>query len=133
MGNSQAVEVNRDKGKVVWFFGGGDEGHLFYSSTMGSCQRLPNGNTLICEGTWGRLFEVNTKGELLWEYVNNLPSCETSPIKSRTCPVYSAYRYGIDYSGLKRLIPVPEERQAAPGSVLKQEVARKHRIATLGY
>ena len=32
-------------------------------------QRLPNGNTLICEGMTGRLFEVTSVGEVVWEYV----------------------------------------------------------------
>ena len=130
---SRVLEVNQNSGKIVWCFGCGEDGHLFYSSTMSSCQRLPNGNTFICEGTWGRLFEVAPKGELVWEYVSNLPSCETSPIKSKSCPVYSAYRYGMDYSGLKRPIPLTVERQSAPGTVVKQEEAMKSRLASLGY
>ena len=30
----------------------------FYSAEISGCQRLPNGNTLICEGIKGNLFEV---------------------------------------------------------------------------
>ena len=37
---------------------------------MGSAQRLPNGNTLIAESSFGRFFEVTTEGEIVWEYVN---------------------------------------------------------------
>jgi hypothetical protein len=130
---SRVLEIHPKSGKIVWSFGGGDEKQLFYSSMMSSCQRLPNENTFICEGTWGRLFEVNPNGELVWEYVNNLPSYETSPIKSKSCPVYCAYRYGMDYSGLKRSAAVPERRQAAPGTVSKEEEALKSRITSLGY
>jgi hypothetical protein len=32
-------------------------------------QRLPNGNTLIAEGAFGRIFEVTMEGETVWEYV----------------------------------------------------------------
>ncbi len=42
----------------------------FYSPRISNAQRLPNGNTLICEGDFGRLFEVTRDGELVWEYVN---------------------------------------------------------------
>jgi hypothetical protein len=30
--------------------------------------RLPNGNLLVCEGPYGRLFEVTPEGETLWEF-----------------------------------------------------------------
>ena len=41
----------------------------FFSPFMGSAQRLGNGNTLICESAFGRLFEVTPAGEVVWEYV----------------------------------------------------------------
>ena len=37
---------------------------------MGSQKRLPNGNTFIAEDNKGRLFQVKTDGEIVWEYVN---------------------------------------------------------------
>ena len=36
---------------------------------MGSAQRLPNGNTLLCESAFGRLLEVTSDGTQCWEYV----------------------------------------------------------------
>ena len=51
--------------------------------------RLPNGNTLICSGVKGRLFEVDVAGTIVWEYM--------SPFGNRT--VYRAYR--VDYSWLQ--------------------------------
>ena len=42
----------------------------FFADHISGCQRLPNGNTLICSGPQGRLFEVNNAGELIWEYIN---------------------------------------------------------------
>jgi hypothetical protein len=40
----------------------------FYSQHLGWCERLPNGNTLICESTSGYLFEVNSSGVTQWSY-----------------------------------------------------------------
>ncbi len=42
----------------------------FYSSFISGVQRLPNGNTLICEGAAGRVFEVTAAGNIVWEYWN---------------------------------------------------------------
>jgi len=42
----------------------------FFSSFISGADRLPNGNTLICSGSTGRLFEVTTGGEIVWEYLN---------------------------------------------------------------
>lgn len=138
MGWSRVLEVDPDSGKVVWSYEGGDKTpQYFYSSTMSSCQKLPNRNIFICEGTTGRLFEVTQKGELVWEYVNNLPSYEPSPIKTKSCMVYSAYRYGIDYPGLKRPFELLGERPSAPEqekpTSSKTEEAVKSRLERLGY
>jgi hypothetical protein len=103
---SRVLEIDPASDKMMWSYEGPDDGDLkmlIYSSMYSSCQRLPNGNTLACEGTTGRIFEVTSGGDLVWEFVNYLPSCETSPINSRSYPVYSAYRYGMDYPGLREL------------------------------
>jgi len=42
----------------------------FYSTFISGAQRLPNGDTLICSGADGTLFEVTTDKEILWKYVN---------------------------------------------------------------
>ena len=41
----------------------------FFSPYMGSVEKLWNGSYSICESAFGRIFEVNSKGELMWEYV----------------------------------------------------------------
>ena len=58
----------RDKTSEVFF-----EGNLkapFYTDIMGKHQWLPNGNLLITEARQGRAFEINRRGEVVWEYVN---------------------------------------------------------------
>jgi hypothetical protein len=42
----------------------------FYSSFISGTQRLPNGNTLICSGANGTVFEVTPEKEIVWKYVN---------------------------------------------------------------
>ncbi|MFH1311850.1 MAG: arylsulfotransferase family protein, partial [Candidatus Eisenbacteria bacterium] len=48
----------------------GDPPRSFYSEQKGSAQRLPNGNTLICDGDNGRAIEVTMAGEIVWEWLN---------------------------------------------------------------
>ncbi len=42
----------------------------FYSSNISGAQRLPNGNTLICEGAEQYAFEVTPDGDLVWDYAH---------------------------------------------------------------
>ncbi|MER3329568.1 MAG: aryl-sulfate sulfotransferase, partial [Candidatus Kapaibacterium sp.] len=42
----------------------------FFSKNMSGSQRLPNGNTLICEGWIGRFTEISPNQEKVWQYVN---------------------------------------------------------------
>ncbi|HVP10583.1 MAG TPA: aryl-sulfate sulfotransferase [Phycisphaerae bacterium] len=42
----------------------------FFAGHISGAQRLPNGNTLICSGEQGRIFEVTAGGKTVWEYVN---------------------------------------------------------------
>jgi hypothetical protein len=42
----------------------------FYSAIVSSAQRLANGNTLICEGRVGEIFEIDDNDNIVWEYKN---------------------------------------------------------------
>lgn len=44
-----------------------------YTSNMGSCQELPNGNLLICLATASKVYEVDSTGKQLWVYQGNAP------------------------------------------------------------
>ncbi|HLE84587.1 MAG TPA: arylsulfotransferase family protein, partial [Thermoanaerobaculia bacterium] len=66
---SRVLELDLFSRKVVWRYGGDPATDLF-SKTLGSCQRLPNGNTLITESENGRALEVTPEGELVWEFVS---------------------------------------------------------------
>ena len=45
-----------------------EDGERFFSPFRSGNQRLPNGNTLICECDAGHLFEVTSDKEVVWDY-----------------------------------------------------------------
>ena len=46
----------------------------FYSSFISGVQRLPNGNTLICDGAYGNFFEIDSTETIVWQYINPISS-----------------------------------------------------------
>ena len=46
----------------------------FFSAILSSGQRLPNGNTLICDGDSGYFFEIDPNNNIVWEYINPVTS-----------------------------------------------------------
>jgi outer membrane protein assembly factor BamB len=66
---SRVIELDPLTGQIVWQFGGTPEVD-FFSKTLGSCQRLPNGNTLVSESENGRALEVTPDGRVVWELYN---------------------------------------------------------------
>jgi len=68
-GASRVVEVDPVTGSVEWEYAA-DPPETFYTFEKGSAQRLPNGNTLICDGDNGRAFEITQEGEIVWEWLN---------------------------------------------------------------
>jgi len=71
-GDSSVKEIEPVSNEIVWKYGAVDSGlekQRFFSHFISSAERLANGNTLICEGSWGRIFEVTTEGEIVWEYI----------------------------------------------------------------
>ncbi|HEV3116834.1 MAG TPA: aryl-sulfate sulfotransferase [Gemmataceae bacterium] len=51
----------------------------FYSFFISGAQRLPNGNTLICSGANGIVFEVTPEKETVWKYTNPVKGGMASP------------------------------------------------------
>ena len=70
--------------------------HAFFSSRISNAQRLPNGNTLINEGQYGRFFEVTTEGDTVWEYVNPYFGPPDKPAREQTNNVFRALRYSAE-------------------------------------
>ena len=61
---SRVAEIFPETGEIVWEY----EAEGFYSGHISGAQRLINGNTLICEGAEGRIFEVDPEGNIVWEH-----------------------------------------------------------------
>jgi hypothetical protein len=55
--------------KAVWSYAAAKRTD-FYAPFISGAQRLSNGNTLICSGTNGTVFEVTPKDEVVWKYIN---------------------------------------------------------------
>ncbi len=72
----------------------------FYSGFISGAQRLPNGNTLICSGAPGRVFEVTPDGRVVWDWRNPLggevePSTQGG--KAPPLALFRAWRVPADH------------------------------------
>ncbi len=77
----------------------------FYSGFISGARRLPNGNTLICSGAPGRVFEVTREGEIVWEYRNPFSGKLKEGPGGNAPPtaLFRASRLPYDHPGLARL------------------------------
>jgi len=94
---SRVVEICPDTDEIVWEYKS-DNPSDFYSPVCGGCERMPNGNTVICDSWQGRIFEVTHDGELVWEFINPFVG---SIVGMNTTMMWRAHRYPPDYPGLK--------------------------------
>jgi hypothetical protein len=91
---SRVIELDPKTKEIVWEYHGTPR-HTFFSWFISGAQRLASGNTLICEGTWGRIFEVTPEGDRVWEYVSPY-FVEKHPAYTAGNYVFRAYRYAAD-------------------------------------
>jgi hypothetical protein len=136
-GYSRAVEVNPKTNNIDWQYVA-ETVQSFYSAVCSSAQRLPNGNTFICESTTGRLFEVTPAGEVVWEFTN--PFYVHKPTLGLTNLVFRAYRYGADFPAFKGKDLDPERFEFVlrdtKGSTAEESTEAKKlrtRLGHLGY
>lgn len=90
-GYSRVIELNPITEELEWEYLG-EPKERFLSRYISSAQRLPNGNTLICEGGKGRLFEVTPEKEIVWDFVNPYRQEHSHP------SIYRCLRYSPDYA-----------------------------------
>ena len=130
---SRVLEFDPVSLEVVWNYTPHDAGFVqpwdsarFYSCFISSAQRLPNGNTLITEGSDGRLFEVTPEHEIVWEYISPYFGPFSKAIDHEINLVYRAYR--VPYEWVPQL-DRPEEKEIprldvrnyrVPGSEFKE-------------
>ena len=108
---SRVLEFDPITLEVVWKLTPKELGHAiptdaskFYSPYVSSVQRLPNGNTMIDEGSDGRVIEVTPAHEIVWEWISPYYSHNTKGPKSNM--IYRAYRYPYSYVPME---PKPQE------------------------
>ena len=99
-GKSYILEIDPPTERLVWKY---ENGEKFYSAFRSNVQRLPNGNTLICESEGSRIFEVTREGEIVWEY-----AVEWQRILGR------AYRYPYDYCPQLAKLGEPKGEKKTP-------------------
>lgn len=107
---SRILELDPVTGKVVWRYGGRPEVD-FFSRTLGSCQRLPNGNTLITESENGRAVEVTPAGRTVWELYNPHRAGERGEL---VAVLFEVVRLPADFPFRGELASRPERNRIRP-------------------
>lgn len=90
---SRVIEFNPVTMEMEWEYvhkTPNEDARKFFSWFISGAQRLQNGNTMITEGSTGRIFEVTEKGEIVWEYIS--PFGYDFPNFTYPGMVYRAYR-----------------------------------------
>jgi hypothetical protein len=98
------VEVDPNTNQIKWEYLG-QPPISFFSTNISSAERLPNGNTLTCEGAPGRIFEVTLNQEIVWEYINPFFAAGGRVAGGnpgdRTNSMFRAHRYGPEHPALQ--------------------------------
>ena len=92
----------------------------FYSGNISGAQRLPTGNTLICSGNEGHIFEVTEGGKIVWSYINPVTDFgvlnQGDPVMPEGSPptnmVYRSFRHSPGY-------PAFDGRDLTPGDYIE--------------
>lgn len=87
----------------------------WYSPALSGAQQLPNGNVIVCDGENGRAFEVDSTGNMVWEYIN--PIGVGGPVSQGAIPIspqmFRVYKYGPGYGAF-------QGRDLTPGEPLEK-------------
>lgn len=86
----------------------------FFSPNYSSAQRLPNGNTLICSGFNGLMFEITPDNKKIWGYKNpvSISGIAKQGDNVSANSVYRAEFYPSDFKGFS-------ERMLEPGNPIE--------------
>ncbi len=90
-GYSRVIELDPLTQQIEWEYTGNPR-ESFFSGYISSAQRLPNGNTLICDGRKSRLFEVTPEKDIVWEFINPFVN------KNASQEIYRCLRYSPQYT-----------------------------------
>ena len=102
--HSRIVEIDPVDNQIAWEYRG-DPPISFFSYHISGADRLPNGNTLICEGAPGRIFEVTPTKDIVWEYISPFVGKSGDGVGGTASgfanSVFRAHRYGPDHPALQ--------------------------------
>ncbi|MEM9801532.1 MAG: aryl-sulfate sulfotransferase [Planctomycetota bacterium] len=93
-----------------------------YSPFISGVQRLPNGNTLVCSGAPGHVFEVSPVGEVVWDWRCPFTVVGDEEILMEEYPtaLFRARRYGPDHPGIVALreagVSLPDDPGTGPAT-----------------
>ncbi len=108
---SRVIEFNPETREPVWEYKANPP-WTFFSPHISGAQRLWTGNTLICEGQWGRVFEVTPEGDIVWEYISPYFGTAQDVVNTRDAvrsnTVFRAYRYAADSPEINGRLGAPE-------------------------
>ncbi len=102
-GFSRILELEIPSGTCVWSYQSTAEQPPFFSPIVGGQQRFANGNTLVTEGYYGRIFEIDYSGKVLWDYVYPESVPLTEHLKDHQLrhtglrQIYRAYKVAHDW------------------------------------
>ncbi len=77
----------------------------FFSNILSSSFRLPNGNTLICEGETGHFIELDQSNNIVWDYylpmsnINGNITAQGDPRPANGNTTFRALKYSANYEG----------------------------------
>lgn len=89
-----------------------------YAHDISGAQRLPNGNTIICAGPFGTLYEVTPSENIVWKYINpvtnigpllqgdSIPHNPARPEEFMNS-IFRVYKYPPNYSAFNGRILTP--------------------------
>lgn len=104
----------------VWSYTAPVKTELF-SLLISGAQRLPNGNTLICPGMLGTIWEVTAEKEVVWKYANPDPGHSLPPgLPPIGASLFAARRYAPGYPGLAG-------KDLTPGKTIEELLADENR------
>ncbi|MEI6766925.1 MAG: aryl-sulfate sulfotransferase [Bacteroidota bacterium] len=87
-----------------------------YAHDISGAERLPNGNTIICAGPFGTLYEVTASGTVVWKYIS--PVDNTGPLHQGDSVPHNPVRPEETMNSIFRVYKYPPTYAAFTGKVL---------------
>lgn len=92
---SRIITIDPVTNETSTIYGGSKNEQFFFTNIMGEHQYLDNGNILITESEGGRVFEISSTGDTVWEYINRYDEASVAVIEQ-------AQRYPLEYANFTK-------------------------------